>query len=151
MLICNDCGAVFDAPVEINDPETGREDQCPACRSTDFERAARCACCRGVSAADKLHSGLCEECVLDAATPGMVEQYAFDRGIQVEFYSACFGSDILYCGVELFRVMIAAFHNGRNRAAFCRGWVRNTTDTLDDFAAWLAEYREGSRCSATTA
>lgn len=146
MLICNDCGAVFESPVSIHDPETGTEDQCPACRSTDFDRAKTCRCCGSAYREDKLHEGMCEDCVLESVTQRLAEQYAFDRGILVEFYGACFGSEISYCSVDLMRIMIAAYNNGKNRTAFCRNWIRNTPDTLDDYASWLTEYREDMRC-----
>ena len=72
--ICNDCGAIFEKPAEIEDtswawgrPEEYILSRCPYCGGDDFSEGVKCGVCgETVSAlkAERVNDGyVCEQCI----------------------------------------------------------------------------------------
>lgn len=68
MIICNECGAVFDEPKGVFNkvgelPTDGHyESVCPECGGDDIEDAERCHGCDEYKAKSTLNDGFCNEC-----------------------------------------------------------------------------------------
>lgn len=67
MLICEDCGNTFKTPKPYIEPHGETNCFCPYCGSSHFDERVGCEICGEDFAvsSDKLHNGICEECLLE--------------------------------------------------------------------------------------
>ena len=142
MYKCAECGHVFDEPYLYQEPHGETTECCPKCMGGGFQAARQCGRCGSWHLEEDLFGGVCRDCLVESITPEAAEQYAFDRKVATDFSAAYLGSDLRYCGTEMYRVIQSAYRVGKGRAAFARRWVAEDDIALEDYAAWLRERRE---------
>lgn len=76
MLICENCGAIFEEPVKGFEEE---KDSCPCCGDWGFKTAVKCKVCGEPSV-----NGLCDDCIeeFDRALDGFIRLYAKTLGLR---------------------------------------------------------------------
>lgn len=69
MLICDECGWVFDEPIKVTDPDNGDVYVCPSCKSDIIMDAVECENCGRYVEEDSVFGyehHVCEDCVMNA-------------------------------------------------------------------------------------
>lgn len=86
MYKCLHCGHEFeDIDRKHYDHGTGVwEEYCPNCGSEDFEEAEQCELCGEWHVADKVHNGVCDDCLQKAETMGNVVAFGNTDKQEVE-------------------------------------------------------------------
>lgn len=140
MYICLDCHREFDEP-EMKYGFGGYPEEptwhCPYCDSMDYEETEECAECGAVKFKDNLISGMCEDCINEAAEDmRLAYEYGAYRTDEVELNGVLATA---FSKVQIEAILTNYLMNNGDFAAECK---RFALDDEYDFADWLVRRKK---------
>ena len=133
MLVCTNCGRVFEddiAKKRLNGEEYYR---CPHCHDDELVEATKCKIC-GEYFYDEDNIGVCEECLEVSETVEIALEYGAERMESVAVNGAFYA---VYTEEEINAILTKHFEEHFTDHA--REVVRYCEEDKRDFAEWLAE------------